>query len=47
MQLALDGRVRCAELVTHRVPVRDAAALFELIDKEPQSVLQSVLDFSV
>jgi len=45
MQLALNGTVRCAELVTHRVPAHDAARLFAVIDEEPQSVLQAVLDF--
>jgi 2-desacetyl-2-hydroxyethyl bacteriochlorophyllide A dehydrogenase len=46
MDLAMRGTVRCAELVTHRIPVRNAADLFRLIDEQPQSVLQAVLDFS-
>jgi 2-desacetyl-2-hydroxyethyl bacteriochlorophyllide A dehydrogenase len=45
MQLAIGGSVRCTELVTHRAPAHDAARLFALIDEEPQSVLQAVLDF--
>jgi 2-desacetyl-2-hydroxyethyl bacteriochlorophyllide A dehydrogenase len=46
MQLALAGSVQCAELVTHRVPVAQAVSLFKLIDEQPQTVLQAVLDFS-
>jgi threonine dehydrogenase-like Zn-dependent dehydrogenase len=46
MDLAFRGQIRIAELVTHRVPARAAASLYRLIDEEPQSVLQAVLDFS-
>jgi threonine dehydrogenase-like Zn-dependent dehydrogenase len=45
MQLALEQQVRCTDLITHRVPVADAAALFRLLDEEPSKVLQAVLDF--
>src|SRR5205085_5490030 len=45
MQLALDGAVRPTELITHRVPVTDAASLYSLIDRDPSAVLQAVLDF--
>jgi threonine dehydrogenase-like Zn-dependent dehydrogenase len=45
MDLATSGQVRCTELVTHRAPARDAANLFRLIDEQPRSVLQAVLDF--
>ena len=45
MRLAVAGSLRCAELVAHRVPVADAAQLFNLLDEQPQSVLQAVLDF--
>ncbi|HYY89588.1 MAG TPA: zinc-binding alcohol dehydrogenase [Chloroflexota bacterium] len=45
MQLALEQQVRCTDLITHRVPVADAAALFRLLDEEPGEVLQAVLDF--
>lgn len=46
MRLALDGSIHLAELVTHRVPVREAAGLYQLLDRSPASVLQAVLDFS-
>jgi 2-desacetyl-2-hydroxyethyl bacteriochlorophyllide A dehydrogenase len=45
MRMALDGTVRCAELVTHRVPVSEAASLYSLIDTQPGAVLQAVIDF--
>jgi hypothetical protein len=45
MQLALSRAVRPTELITHTVAVRDAASLFALIDRDPSSVLQAVLDF--
>ena len=46
MRLAFSGDVRCAELITHRVPASEAASLYRLIDEQPQAVLQAVLDFS-
>jgi threonine dehydrogenase-like Zn-dependent dehydrogenase len=46
MRLAVSGDVRCAELITHRVPAAEAASLYRLIDEQPQAVLQAVLDFS-
>jgi 2-desacetyl-2-hydroxyethyl bacteriochlorophyllide A dehydrogenase len=45
MQLAMSGAIRCTELITHRVPIAEAARLFNMLDEEPQSVLQAVLDF--
>jgi 2-desacetyl-2-hydroxyethyl bacteriochlorophyllide A dehydrogenase len=45
MRMAFDGAIRCADLVTHRVPVSEAASLFALIDAQPQAVLQAVIDF--
>ncbi len=45
MQLATSGAVRCTDLITHRAPAADAANLFRLIDEQPRSVLQAVLDF--
>jgi threonine dehydrogenase-like Zn-dependent dehydrogenase len=45
MHLAFDGSVRCADLVTHRVPVSEAASLYALMDTNPGAVLQAVLDF--
>jgi hypothetical protein len=40
-----DGSVRLMDLVTHRAPVADAADLFSMVDRQPESVLQAVLDF--
>jgi threonine dehydrogenase-like Zn-dependent dehydrogenase len=45
MRMAFDGAVRCADLVTHRVPVSEAASLYALIDTRPDAVLQGVIDF--
>jgi 2-desacetyl-2-hydroxyethyl bacteriochlorophyllide A dehydrogenase len=45
MQLAQAGTIRCGELITHRVPATEAAALFQLLDEQPGEVLQAVLDF--
>lgn len=46
MQLALDGSIACAELVTHRAPAAEAASLFARLDESPAGVLQAVLDFT-
>jgi 2-desacetyl-2-hydroxyethyl bacteriochlorophyllide A dehydrogenase len=45
MRLAVAGRVRCADLITHRVGVANAAEVFRLLDQQPGEVLQAVLDF--
>jgi 2-desacetyl-2-hydroxyethyl bacteriochlorophyllide A dehydrogenase len=45
MQLAANGRLRLEELVTHIVPVDDAAKAFELLDTSPSDALQVVLEF--
>jgi 2-desacetyl-2-hydroxyethyl bacteriochlorophyllide A dehydrogenase len=45
MQLAANGRLRLEELVTHVVPVEDAAKAFELLDGAPGDALQVVLEF--
>jgi 2-desacetyl-2-hydroxyethyl bacteriochlorophyllide A dehydrogenase len=45
MRLAVDRRVRCTELITHRVPLPAAPALFRLLDERPGEVLQAVLEF--
>ncbi|HEV7664452.1 MAG TPA: zinc-binding dehydrogenase [Chloroflexota bacterium] len=44
--LVADDGVHVAELVTHRAPVSQAAELFRLVDQQPGSVLQAVLEFS-
>jgi threonine dehydrogenase-like Zn-dependent dehydrogenase len=46
MDLALSGSVRPTALITHRVPIHDAASLYARVDREPSSVLQAVLDFT-
>lgn len=46
MGMAEAGVVRCADLVTHRVPARDAAAAFAMLDERPHEALQVVLDFT-
>jgi threonine dehydrogenase-like Zn-dependent dehydrogenase len=45
MDLAVNGGVECTRLITHRVPVREAAAIYQVLDERPQDVLQAVLDF--
>jgi 2-desacetyl-2-hydroxyethyl bacteriochlorophyllide A dehydrogenase len=45
MDLATRGAVDCTRLVTHHVPVREAAAIYQLLDERPQDVMQAVLDF--
>jgi len=45
MGLATRGPVDCLGLVTHCVPVREAPAIYQLLDERPQEVLQAVLDF--
>jgi 2-desacetyl-2-hydroxyethyl bacteriochlorophyllide A dehydrogenase len=45
MYLTASGALRCLELITHRAPAARAADLFRLIDEQPRSVLQAVLDF--
>lgn len=46
MGIAEAGVIRCAELVTHRIPAREAAAAFEMLDRRPHEALQVVLDFT-
>jgi 2-desacetyl-2-hydroxyethyl bacteriochlorophyllide A dehydrogenase len=45
MQLAASGQLRLEELVTHVLPVDDAAKAFELLDTAPADALQVVLEF--
>jgi 2-desacetyl-2-hydroxyethyl bacteriochlorophyllide A dehydrogenase len=45
MGIAEGGEIACAELVTHRVPAREAATAFEMLDERPHEALQVVLDF--
>jgi 2-desacetyl-2-hydroxyethyl bacteriochlorophyllide A dehydrogenase len=41
-----DGRLDAASLVTHRYPIADAAAAYELLDTDPSAALQIVLEFA-
>jgi 2-desacetyl-2-hydroxyethyl bacteriochlorophyllide A dehydrogenase len=45
MRLAIEGQLRCTDLITHRAPIADAPSLFRLLDEHPAEVLQAVLDF--
>lgn len=45
MQLVADGKVALDPLITHVVPFRDAASIYQLLDTRPESVMQSVLAF--
>ncbi len=45
MELAVRGAVSCTALITHRVPVAEAASIYRAIDEHPETVLQAVLDF--
>jgi len=40
------GLVDAPSLVTHTFPLADAAKAYELLDTDPQSALQVVLEFS-
>lgn len=45
MDLAVSGRLRLLELITHTFPVAEAGAAFTLLDRHPQQALQVVLSF--
>lgn len=45
MKLVADGRVQVEPLVSHVVPFREAAALFDVIDTRTDEVMQGVLSF--
>lgn len=45
MDLAVAGRLRLTELISHTVPLADAAAAFMLLDEHPEQALQVVLSF--
>jgi len=45
IELAVAGRLRLQPLVTHVLPVEEAAAAFELLDQTPERALQVVLKF--
>jgi threonine dehydrogenase-like Zn-dependent dehydrogenase len=45
MDLLAQGRLQMQPLLSHIRPAWEAQALFDLIDRQPDSVLQAVLDF--
>ncbi|PRX19565.1 2-desacetyl-2-hydroxyethyl bacteriochlorophyllide A dehydrogenase [Actinoplanes italicus] len=46
LRLARDGRIDPAGLVSHVIPVHEAASAFRMLDHSPQEALQVVLTFS-
>lgn len=46
LQLARDGRVDPVGLVSHVIPVEEAAEAFRMLDQRPEEALQVVLKFS-
>lgn len=46
MALQAEGVLNLEPLISHRIPSRDAAEAFRLIDEDPKRTLQVVLDFS-
>lgn len=45
ISLAVDGRLRLAELISHRMPIEHAGEAFAMLDERPQETLQVVLTF--
>jgi threonine dehydrogenase-like Zn-dependent dehydrogenase len=45
MDLAINGRLECTPLISHRVPAAEAPAMYQLLDERPGDVLLAVLDF--
>jgi threonine dehydrogenase-like Zn-dependent dehydrogenase len=45
MDLAAEGRLELSPLITNQAPFAQAAALFELLDKQPDEVVQAVITF--
>jgi 2-desacetyl-2-hydroxyethyl bacteriochlorophyllide A dehydrogenase len=45
IDLAVSGRLRLTELISHTLPVADAPAAFALLDEHPEQALQIVLSF--
>ncbi|HEY8371420.1 MAG TPA: zinc-binding alcohol dehydrogenase [Pseudonocardiaceae bacterium] len=45
LRLVADGRVDVQSLVSHRVPVTDAAEAYHMLDERPAEALQVVLEF--
>jgi len=47
LDLAVQGRLRLEELITHTVPADEAPQAFRMLDQDPDSALQVVLDYGV
>jgi len=47
LDLALRGRLRLEELITHTVPADEAPQAFRMLDRDPDGALQVVLDYGV
>lgn len=45
MGLVADGRLDLKPLITHTAPFEQAASLFQLLDKQPEAVVQAVITF--
>ena len=45
MRLVADGRLDLKPLITHTAPFEQAALLFELLDTQPETVVQAVISF--
>jgi len=45
MDLAVAGRLRLTELISHTMPIAEAASAFTLLDEHPEQALQVVLSF--
>jgi 2-desacetyl-2-hydroxyethyl bacteriochlorophyllide A dehydrogenase len=45
MDLAVAGRLRLTELISHTLPMEEAPAAFRLLDEHPEQTLQVVLSF--
>jgi 2-desacetyl-2-hydroxyethyl bacteriochlorophyllide A dehydrogenase len=46
MDLAVDGRLELLELISHTLPLSEAAAAFSMLDEHPDQALQVVLSFA-
>jgi threonine dehydrogenase-like Zn-dependent dehydrogenase len=45
VELAVSGRLRLMELISHTMPIAEAPAAFRLLDEHPEQALQVVLSF--
>ena len=45
MDLAVAGRLRLIELISHTMPIEQAPEAFRLLDEHPEQALQVVLSF--